>query len=64
MNDSITLHHDCFGEGYITKINEFTAMIQSDMSNHWVLFFKGAIAYQLFYLWSDKCQVDNTSNDV
>ena len=62
MNDSIVLHHDCFGEKYVTKINEFTAMIKSDWSKHWIL--EGAIIYQLFYMWSDKCQIDNTFNDL
>ena len=43
MNDSIVLHKDCFGSRYVTKINEFAAMIQSDWAKHWVL--EGAIIY-------------------
>ena len=62
MNDSIVLHKDCFGERYVTKINEFAAMIKSDWMKHWVL--EGAIIYQLYYMWSDKCKIDSTINDV
>lgn len=29
MNDSITISPDCFGEKYVTKINEFAVMANS-----------------------------------
>ena len=61
-NDSIVLNKDCFGSRYVTKINEFAAMIQSDWAKHWVL--EGAIMYQLYYMWSDKCTIDSTINEV
>ena len=51
MNDSIVLHQDCFGPKYVTKINEFAAMVTSDWMKHWVL--EGAIIYQIYYMWSN-----------
>jgi hypothetical protein len=61
-NDSIVLNKDCFGERYVTKINEFAAMVTSDWTRHWVL--ECAIIYQLYYMWSDKCTIDSTINDL
>ena len=61
-NNSIILNKDCFGERYITKINEFAAMVTSDWKKHLVL--EAAITYQLYYMWSDKCVIDSTINDV
>jgi len=62
MNDSIVLNKDCFGQRYVTKINEFAAMIQSDWKKHWVL--ELSVIYQLYFMWSDKCKIDQTFNDV
>lgn len=59
---SIVLHKDCFGKRYVTKVNEFAAMAISDWKKHWVL--EVAIMYQLYYMWSDKCTIDNVINDV
>ena len=61
-NESIVLNKDCFGERYVTKINEFAAMIKSNWQDHIVL--EIAIIYQLFYMWSDKCKIDSTINDL
>jgi hypothetical protein len=61
-NSSITLSPDCFGSRYVRKLNEFTAMIKSDWSRHWVL--EIAIIYQLYYMWSDKCTIDDTIKDI
>ena len=62
MNDTIVLHQDCFGSRYVRKINEFAAMAQSDWAKHWVL--ETAILYQLYYMYSNKCKIDETINDV
>ena len=56
MNDSIVLSEHCFGSRYVTKINEFAAMVKSDPWEHWVL--ELAIIYQLYYMASDKCKID------
>jgi hypothetical protein len=61
-NDSIVLDEDCFGPKFVTKINEFAAMIKSDPWKHWML--ELAIIYQLYFMWSDKCKIDMTVNDV
>ena len=61
-NDSIVLNEDCFGPRYVTKINEFAAMVKSDIWKHWML--EIAIIYQLYFMWSDKCKIDQTVNDV
>ena len=58
---SITLDPDCFGERFVTKINEFAAMWKSDWAKHFIL--EMAIVYQLYYMASDKCKVDLTFND-
>jgi len=62
MNDSITLNEDCFGEKYVTKINEFAAMAKSHFWKNIIQ--EIAIAYQLYYMWGDKCKIDNTINDM
>ena len=61
-NDTIVLDEDCFGSRYVTKINEFAAMVTSDWSKHWVL--EIAIIYQIYYMWSNKCRIDETINEV
>ena len=61
-NDSITLHPDCFGEKFVVKINEFAAMIKSDPWKHWML--ELAIIYQLYFMVSDICRIDQTINDL
>ena len=61
-NDSIVLDEDCFGPRFVTKINEFAAMIKSDPWKHWML--ELAIIYQLYFMWSDKCSIDQTINDL
>lgn len=60
-NSSITLNLDCFGEKFVTKINQFKAMVKSDPMKHIVL--EVAIIYQLYFMLSDKCQFDRTIND-
>jgi hypothetical protein len=61
-DDTIKLHEDCFGPKFVTKINEFAAMVKSDPWKHFML--EAAIIYQLYFMWSDKCQVDMTVNAV
>ena len=61
MNDSIVLHEHCFGPKYVDKINWMAAMIQADILEHWIQ--ELAIIYQLYYMWSDKCKIDQTFND-
>ena len=60
-NDSIIINENCFGPRYVTKINQFTAMYQSDI---WAnLYLELAVIYQLFYMVSDICKIDETFND-
>ena len=59
-NDSIVIHPDCFGAKFVTKINEFAAMIKSDWWKHIVL--EVAIIYQLYFMGADLCGVDNLIN--
>ena len=61
-NDSLTLNEYCFGPRYVIKINEMAAMIKSNPWKHWML--EAAIVYQLYFMWSDKCKIDQTINDV
>lgn len=61
-NDSILLDEDCFGPRFVTKINEFAAMIKSDPWKHWML--ELSIIYQLYFMFSDKCTIDQTVNDL
>jgi hypothetical protein len=61
MNDSIVLNEQCFGPKYVNKINWMAAMIQADIYEHWIQ--ELAIVYQMYYMWSDKCKIDQTFND-
>ena len=38
------------------------AMIKSNPWKHWMM--EVAIVYQLYFMWSDKCKIDQTINDV
>jgi hypothetical protein len=62
MNDSITLSPDCFGQEYVTKINWFAAMLKDGVWKNIIQ--EIAIAYQLYYMWGEKCKIDNTINDM
>ena len=61
-NDSITLDDDCFGPRFIIKINEFAAMTKKDVGSNIILMIM--IVYQLYYMWGEKCKIDETFNDV
>ena len=61
-NDTIKLHQDCFGPKYVTKLNELKAMIESDWQEHLLL--EISVVYQMYFMWSDKCTVDDLLNDV
>ena len=61
-NDSITLDDDCFGPRFIIKINEFAAMTKKDVGSNIILMIM--IIYQLYYMWGEKCKIDETFNDV
>ena len=50
-DDTLILHEDCFGPRYVTKINEFAAMIKTDVWKYWML--ELSIIYQLYFMWSD-----------
>jgi len=62
MNDSIVLDDKCFGERYVTKINEFAAMIKDDVWKNIIL--EIAVIYQLYYMLGEKCKIDKTINDI
>lgn len=62
MNDSITLDPLCFGPRYVTKINEFAAMIRDDIWKNIIL--EISILYQLYYMVGEKCKIDQTINDI
>ena len=60
-NDSITINVNCFGLNFVKRINQFTAMYQSDI---WAnLYLEMAVIYQLYYMVSDICKLDETFND-
>ena len=61
MNDSIVLHEDCFGKRYLNKTNWMVGMFQHDPWEHWIQI--GALSYQFYYMWSDKCKIDETFKD-
>jgi len=61
MNDSIVLDQDCFGERYINKTNWMAGMFQHDPFDHWIQI--SALTYQFYYMWSDKCKIDETFKD-
>ena len=56
MNDSIALHTDCFGPRFVTKINEFGAMVHSDFWKNIVQ--ELSIIYQLYFMLGEKCKID------
>ena len=62
MNDSIALHTDCFGPRFVTKINEFGAMVHSDFWKNIVQ--ELSIIYQLYFMLGEKCKIDQTINDL
>ena len=62
MNDSITLDPLCFGERYVTKINEFAAMIKDDIWKNIIL--ELSVIYQVYYMLGDKCSIDKIFNDM
>jgi hypothetical protein len=62
MNDSIQLDKHCFGTRYVTKINEFTAMIKEDFMKNIIL--EIAIIYQVLYMLGEKCNIDGIFNDI
>ena len=61
-NETIVLDNDCFGPRFIIKINEFAAMTKSTPKDNWVLMIM--IMYQLWYMWTEKCSIDKTFNDI
>jgi len=61
-NDTITLHKDCFGKKYVKRINWLAAMFQHDIWGNWIQ--ELMIFYQLYYMWSERCKLDLTLNDV
>jgi hypothetical protein len=61
-NDSYVLDEECFGRQYVERINIFAAIIKSDPLAHWILLV--GIIYQIYYMFSDKCRIDQTFNDV
>ena len=61
-NDNITLHDDCFGPKYVTKINEFSAMIKEDVWKNWIL--EISVIYQIYYMWGEKCTTEFVINDL
>lgn len=55
-NDSYVLDEECFGRGFVERINIFAAIIKSDPLAHWILLV--GIIYQLYFMVSDKCKID------
>ena len=62
MNDTITIHKDCFGKKYVTKINELAAMFKDNFFYN--IMPALAIFYQLFYMGTQQCSIDKTVNDI
>ena len=61
-NDSLVLSEDCFGPRFIIKINEFAAMTKKNVGDNIVMMMM--IIYQMYYMWGEKCKIDETFNDV
>ena len=62
MNDSIVIHKDCFGEKYVTKVNELAAMFKDNFFYN--ILPALSIFYQLFYMGTQQCSIDRTINDL
>ena len=60
-NQSIELDPQCFGEPFVTKLNQLAVMWHADPIANLIPEF--AIVYQLYYMLSDKCQIDKVIND-
>ena len=62
---SIRLNEDCFGDYYVTKLNEYDYLFEADpfeniMQN---LFPEVSLTYQFLYMINNQCDIDETIND-
>jgi len=61
-NSTYSNNPDCFGPKFVTRINQFAAMIKSP-NLWWHIPYMIAIIYQMYFMIGDKCKIDNTVND-
>ena len=65
-NDTnIVLDEDCFGDGYVQKLNEYEYLWTHDpFGDFYTSFFpEVSLTYQLFYMVTAKCDLDHALND-
>lgn len=60
-NDTtIRLNPDCFGDYYVTKLNEYEYLFYNDpFGSHWENYFPEiSLLYQFLYMWNNQCDID------
>lgn len=64
-DSSIRINPDCFGDYYVTKVNEYEYLFAEDpFNNIWQnLFPEISITYQFIYMFNNQCDIDETIND-
>jgi hypothetical protein len=64
-DSSIRLSEECFGDYYVTKVNEYEYLFKEDPFGNVMLnmFPELSLTYQFYYMWNNQCNVDETIND-
>jgi hypothetical protein len=64
-DSSIRLNPDCFGDYYVTKVNEYEYLFEEDpFGNIWQnVFPEISLTYQFIYMFNNQCDIDETIND-
>ena len=64
-DSSIRLDPECFGDYYVTKLNEYEYLFQENpFGNIWENYFpEASITYQFFYMINNQCDIDETIYD-
>ena len=62
MDDSLEINGECFGHRYVKKINELAAMFKDNFFYN--ILPALAIFYQLWYMLTQQCSLDQTINDI
>lgn len=64
-DSSIRLNDDCFGDYYVTKLNEYEYLFQENpFGNIWENYMPEiSLMYQFTYMFNNQCDVDETIYD-
>jgi hypothetical protein len=64
-DSSIRLNPECFGDYYVTKLNEYEYLFEADpFNNIWQnVFPEISLTYQFLYMFNNQCDIDETIND-